>query len=591
MQDVTVMSVKYDADGHAISRNLGTAKPTSFPQGRLPEIPAQVRGAQVSRVLLDLPDEILRKILQYLLDFEETAVETVRWDPIRVDDYQHHKEIAHTSGSSIGYHKTMLQNGLRTLVTTEFHVNVLRTCKRLCQEGQQILRRKNKFVSVRGLKRNNDTRQCDALILRRHLGQFGIFPSWPLACFKARCQTTTTAGLPPLPEINMTVSIDLDPGEQTPLGDTIVFPIRYLGLVCRAVACLPAMKESILGILRPPRSPSFTISLKSGLLPQLLSASSFRFKDILARDIGHAIGKFIVEVDFSEHLARNEVQGLNDVEKWFIKDVRRRANEDAKVFVVNRLQDNVKALDAGEVSVAKGDAYEARRQFFDVKTMIYDLVNDDDFVNTALEMMPYLKLATAWASYRISTQDVAETEGRGDSSESLWMLLQLDRGTFWLSGLYSSTSGLASRLNLRKAELAYMGGISPPIIVGHLFQAACEIASDDLVQNNQPWTHNTEEQKIQQALKLLFRPVTPGIRTPTTIQSDFDDVFDGPEDEEYMERIWCQLNGYSTEPNDVEERELILKIVRLLKMEVEGRYGKIAKRPFVAKELLEWRNA
>ncbi|KAJ9613573.1 hypothetical protein H2200_003515 [Cladophialophora chaetospira] len=563
-----------DYTGQREHVTYSTIKPASWAQHHPANNPLNERRSR----LLELPVEIQTEVLRYLLDFEETATETLQWDPVPIQDHDDLVELHRVA--PITNPLAMLHGGLRMNSRTNFHPSILSTCRQLYEVGSSVLRRCNKFVAVEGLRkpRMPDFETCDSVMLRTAISAFAVIPSWPLECFVWR-QPMLRLPLPP--RLNKVVEFRvIRPGRTQ---------ARYLGLVSRALLYFEAIGKERQD---PAQTRNFELQVKfnNRFHGRLLAASPLSLQEVLSRDILQSVGKLLTKpvVFVNENMSEDK---LDSAEKWFADKAKQWCNEPLRESFIRRLAEIAEAFDMAESFVAseQGDALCIHLKFYEAKRLIFELATDHAFrALGSEEMFSKLEHANAWASYRIASRPSVSSREEFDDFEVLWTGLHTWKTAADLRLAYPTTLKWSSSLVLRRAELGYAGGVERDEVSVSIIRAALAIASqEDVDKATDPGEATCNAETLQRGLELLDLTIPPNVT-----QEDFDIFVHLPRaDLQRRQWSWAQLKGSNNvdEVDDVKDRELLLDKMRILRIAIDKRFGAVTKRPFDARALLQWK--
>ncbi len=587
----------------------GRTAPTSsfiYPQGwsslsaALPEIPP----AGKSR-LLSLPGETLQQILGYLLDFEETVTETSEWDEFPMENYQSWAD--YCAEAPLSDDSAMLHSGYRVTATATFHLNVLRTCKHLHQQGSFVLYCKNKFVAVGGLRPGRHLPDTSSLMLTA-ISSTSTIPTWPLEVFRRR----PIPGLPASFRSNTVVHFRFTSNGVRAGRAGFVFPARYLPQVTRALALVSVWIDRRSD---PKQSRRFAIQcyINKRLHPHLLGPDPLTLERTLLKDVIEPLGKLWcspIPVYYDDR--DNDHRQLVAIEKRAIAKIRRYQNDSTEEAVARSLAAIATTLDDGESLVGANpvDICHMRGQFWEAKRLIYELVKDIGFRRlrppTARgHLRAQLEIADAWASYRFADQysTLLEDEVRGTGARHL--RVQALRAQIALNDSYEGTQEWLCRTLLREAELSYMGGFRVEEISALLLHLAIKLTHQKDIQNAQKKRAAQEDidsipvasrfnveitvDTVQRAWAFLSPTGLLMKRLPTVTDGILTRIMAANETDAWLQRyalLW--LKRAERVDGDPEARRTLLSKLQGIRMVVEKRFGgKVAKRPFEAKELLD----
>ena len=544
--------------------------------------------------LLDLPPEIRRKILGYCLKFNQTAVVT------RESWSRKHSEEEYEWLTASSFPRTMdyrfaFSTGGQTVVKTNFHVSVLRVCKKLCREGLTILRRDNKWVGVEGLELYPSIKQV--------LSHFGDFPFWRMARMqmqKIRVQGVWDQGLP---DINIVARVtDLT---NYPCNDAMmfVFPVSYLKHVCFAIQHLPSAEISSLGDPLP--GLTLQLAFPHGLLPKFLGQEKGQrhtsaFFKTLSRDIIKPLGKWVVTLDIEQRvISRDGDQSLRCVENCFVNEVTRCLMEEPETALRTALRELVTALQEGDrLALARHDLDVARNHFLAAKRLVCTIYSDPLWPGFISESdRDALQFASDWACYRVATLPIANEKYQMqahypvpdkavDQAQALFMLTHTAQGGTWplcdfVSFLSTpSRSKMYAHLHLRKAELGYMAGLPHYHNARPLFQACLWLAPTALYSGSEHDEATVDV--LQWVFDFLYTTPTQGKWYFMPSADRFDLILGmghiESADEDYWKQSWNRMRGRMDDDEKL-DRECFIERWAEVKAEVEERFGKVEVSP------------
>ncbi len=550
---------------------------------------------------MNLPREVRLKILRHLLHLETTITEERRWEPLTVREYKFHEGAADGSPPPLRSSRVMLPSGCGAIVHLNIDIGILQTCKKLYLEGQYILRVENKFCGIEGFGYEAGTDMDNGAEVLRIMKLFGDFPSWSVESISRRNffvpDTPDCAILYRLPlmDVNTVMRISTTTITELQSPDLLLFPLRYLGVVCRAISYLPAIKDWVLNTRA--QRPQLQVMFESSLKPKLLGLDKPKdLINVLSTCLAHPLGKWISEVYFSSNLA---VKASNKAEISLVKEVRQLRHATPQSAVVHALMELVDALVYGDILLQGGPHGKTGMLFLSIKRMIFQLLTDERWQQLLnLKLRRRLELATAWACYCVAAQpilnegyalqNVSLTNGTQhsllavDTNEALWMQLQIDNGAKRLFTILPTDVLIewSARLELREAELKYMGGIRFSTVAGHLMAVAIDIEETRS-------GRDLDVALMQSIFNTLFHdPSMPA--APLAIQQDVDDFLQPG----YNQVTWNRMRGGSIEDDKAMDRGAITTKLRLMKGAVEEQFGKVPKCPFDPRSLVHssmWR--
>ena len=338
-------------------------------------IPDQESQPRVDKplTLLDLPSEILRKILQELLCFEQTA--DVRQEPRARDGAEHEyrtltADLLPPSAKDFGF---MLSHQRVTLIKTNFHPKVLLVCKKLAREGLFILRLENKWIAVEGL---DNYVEMDGV-----LEFLGKFQSWKMERMRVRGDKLQGIWSNSLPDINIVTRLSKMSPKRLDLDNLTILPVGCLKFVCRAIQHLPAATALMSG--EPAPHLWLSLSFPSGLVPQFLGQQEGRrhtdaFRKTLLQTLIRPLGKSVKNVDTMGNSSISDGSRLpSRSDTWFINRIKQCRAESAEVGLGRALRQLGQTIKKGDLlAVEQKNFCKARSLFFTAKRMIYTIASD-----------------------------------------------------------------------------------------------------------------------------------------------------------------------------------------------------------------------